>query len=478
MPDTPVRGSASASDAPPWRNPQPLIEAVALLRGKSVDCHPDLPGSQLKSQLPLFLTQATGEEERQLSAPPPRFVLFVLTDGNGRQLFVYAVVFGCAAGEVAALCVVSRARCYPTPFRDVLVHLLRTASPSANGDATAAPGAEASLLRVLRALPCLVAPTPRVALRLELPRGGGGCVFGAPTAGHPPPADAMMWDLLHCVGVDGVLTLWHALLLERSVLLVSDTPALLGASCEALRALLHPLRWECTYVPLLPRSLLTFLEAPTPFLMATQRRFLAERAAELDTAAILVADLDYGRLRYGAAFGKLPPLPRDPLPYLAPLPPLLHARAAATTLGPAARDVIALSQQRNTATAQYCFLRLLAATLQPAALRSAINARPGAAALERCDWDGYARAQPSKGQPFYAELRGTQAMSRLVEDMSEGSTLFDHWSDGAPAVPAAPPPVAATLSVPLADEPPSLADWLRRPLVICGLAPAPPPCPC
>ena len=89
----------------------------------------------------------------------------MLTDGNGRQLFVYAVVFGCAAGEVAALCVVSRARCYPTPFRDVLVHLLRTASPSANGDATAAPGAEASLLRVLRALPCLVAPTPRVALR-------------------------------------------------------------------------------------------------------------------------------------------------------------------------------------------------------------------------------------------------------------------------------------------------------------------------
>ena len=442
-------------DLPPWRNPQPLIEAIALLRGKTVELTPDLPGSQLKSQLPLFLTQATGEEERQLSAPPPRFVLFVLTDGNGRQLFVYAVVFGCAAGEVAALCVVSRARCYPTPFRDVLVHLLRTASPSANGDATAAPGTEASLLRVLRALPCLVAPTPRVALRLELPRGGGGCVFGAPTAGHPPPADAMMWDLLHCVGVDGVLTLWHALLLERSVLLVSDTPALLGASCEALRALLHPLRWECTYVPLLPRSLLAFLEAPTPFLMATQRRFLAERAAELDTAAILVADLDYGRLRYGAAFGKLPPLPRDPLPYLAPLPPLLHARAAATTLGPAARDVKALSQLRNTATAQYCFLRLLAATLQPAALRSAINARPGAAALERCDWDGYARAQPSKGQPFYAELRGTQAMSRLVEDMSEGSTLFDHWSDGAPAMPAAPPPVAATLSVPLADEPPS-----------------------
>ena len=219
----------------------------------------------------------------------------MLTDGNGRQLFVYAVVSG-GGGRGGGARVVSRARCYRR--RSATCSSTCCAPSPANGDATAAPGAEASLLRVLRALPCLVAPTPRVALRLELPRGGGGCVFGAPTAGHPPPADAMMWDLLHCVGVDGVLTLWHALLLERSVLLVSDTPALLGASCEALRALLHPLRWECTYVPLLPRSLLTFLEAPTPFLMATQRRFLAERAAELDTAAILVADLDYGRLRY------------------------------------------------------------------------------------------------------------------------------------------------------------------------------------
>ena len=252
----------------------------------------------------------------------------------------------------------------------------------------------------------------------------------------------MMWDLLHCVGVDGVLTLWHALLLERSVLLVSDTPALLGASCEALRALLHPLRWECTYVPLLPRSLLAFLETPTPFLMATQRRFLAERAAELDTAAILVADLDYGRLRYGAAFGKLPPLPRDPLPYLAPLPRSSTPAPPQRGLGPAARDVRCRScaiRRRRTP------LSLSArGTLQPAALRSAINARPGAAALERTHTGTATRARSrrrashftpnSVGRSDVAPRRGHVRRVDALRSLERRRARRA----------AAPPPVAAT----------------------------------
>ena len=55
-----------------------------------------------------------------------------------------------------------------------------------------------------------------------------------------------MWDLFVCLGVGGALDVWHALLLEQSTLLVSDTVPLLGACCEALKLLLHPLRWECT----------------------------------------------------------------------------------------------------------------------------------------------------------------------------------------------------------------------------------------
>ena len=44
----------------------------------------------------------------------------------------------------------------------------------------------------------------------------------------PPPADALLWELLDCLGVEAVLSLWHALLLERPVLLVSNVPSLLS----------------------------------------------------------------------------------------------------------------------------------------------------------------------------------------------------------------------------------------------------------
>ena len=72
------------------------------------------------------------------------------------------------------------------------------------------------------------------------------CVFPAATPGHPPPADEHLCSVLHRLGMSNVLVLWHALLLERPVLLVSDAVPLLASACEALLLLLHPLRWECT----------------------------------------------------------------------------------------------------------------------------------------------------------------------------------------------------------------------------------------
>ena len=36
---------------------------------------------------------------------------------------------------------------------------------------------------------------------------------------------------------------------------------------ESTVALLHPFEWKYAYVPILPRALLHFLEAPVPFIM-------------------------------------------------------------------------------------------------------------------------------------------------------------------------------------------------------------------
>ncbi|CAN0434018.1 unnamed protein product, partial [Scytosiphon promiscuus] len=48
----------------------------------------------------------------------------------------------------------------------------------------------------------------------------------------------------------------------------------LAPATSALLGLLFPLRWPHTLIPVLPSSLVHYLEAPVPFLMGMDRRGL------------------------------------------------------------------------------------------------------------------------------------------------------------------------------------------------------------
>lgn len=67
-----------------------------------------------------------------------------------------------------------------------------------------------------------------------------------------------------------------ALLLERKVILVSRQQELLGCCCEALLGLLYPFTWSHTYIPLLCRQLLPYINAPFPYLIGLPHRFFDE----------------------------------------------------------------------------------------------------------------------------------------------------------------------------------------------------------
>ncbi|CAL1151500.1 unnamed protein product, partial [Cladocopium goreaui] len=81
---------------------------------------------------------------------------------------------------------------------------------------------------------------------------------------------------------------------ERKVVLSSQQlcPALLVVILEALRALLFPLEWEHTYLPILPNSFRWALESPAPFLMGVSGSPIA--SAELPED-VVVFDLDTGK---------------------------------------------------------------------------------------------------------------------------------------------------------------------------------------
>jgi hypothetical protein len=104
-----------------------------------------------------------------------------------------------------------------------------------------------------------------------------------------------------------------ALLAERKLLLVSVHCRALHAAAAMLRQLLYPLEWVHTFVPVLPRALLSALQSPAPFIMGVPAAYadceeVAAFAAGSEEA--VVVDLDSGfvggkglaGLRWGTGF--------------------------------------------------------------------------------------------------------------------------------------------------------------------------------
>ncbi|CAM9460789.1 unnamed protein product [Lampetra fluviatilis] len=88
-----------------------------------------------------------------------------------------------------------------------------------------------------------------------------------PGAAELPLLDHALRELVELLGLDNVLQLFTCALLEIQILLYSNDYQQLMLVAECVTALLFPFAWQHVYVPILPASLLYFLEAPVPYLM-------------------------------------------------------------------------------------------------------------------------------------------------------------------------------------------------------------------
>ncbi|XP_023381199.1 myotubularin-related protein 5 [Pteropus vampyrus] len=114
--------------------------------------------------------------------------------------------------------------------------------------------------------------------------------------------------LFRQLGIANVLSLFCAALTEHKVLFLSRSYQRLSDACRGLLALLFPLRYSFTYVPILPAQLLEVLSTPTPFIIGVNAAFQAETQELLD---VIVADLDGGTVTVPECV-HIPPLP-EPL---------------------------------------------------------------------------------------------------------------------------------------------------------------------
>lgn len=126
-----------------------------------------------------------------------------------------------------------------------------------------------------------------------------------PSPNEFPLLDVPLEHLFMCLDADNVLRLFTALLTEQKVLLHSCRLALLTHCAEAAVSLLFPFVWQHVYIPLLPKKLCDFVQAPTPFLMGLHTEDLQDIGP---LSAVVVVDLDNNRITYTSPM-QLPRLP-------------------------------------------------------------------------------------------------------------------------------------------------------------------------
>lgn len=131
----------------------------------------------------------------------------------------------------------------------------------------------------------------------------------------PPYNQPIPWislpfaHLFECLDIEHVITIWHALALERQVLVVSTQKTLLTTACEILISLLFPMRWSHAYIPLLPKFLISILSAPMPYLCGIDKAHLNTALKHLNEECIVV-DLDCNHVSFGPNTPPLPPIPK------------------------------------------------------------------------------------------------------------------------------------------------------------------------
>ncbi|KAG9489756.1 hypothetical protein GDO78_005609 [Eleutherodactylus coqui] len=235
---------------------------------------------------------------------PPNFFIAVLTDINSERHYCSCFTFWeeCAQnlidqrhGEAEedaplpsatqlyapkTLVLVSRLD-HPEVFRDSLglIYTIHT------------DGLSVSLENVVGNLLTCTVPVTGGSQRTISLGAGDRQVIQTPICDSLPISNCSVAQLFRQLGITNVLCLFCAALTEHKILFLSRSYQRLTEACRALLAILFPLRYSFTYVPILPAQLLEVLSTPTPFIIGVNALFRSETQDLLD---VIIADLDGG----------------------------------------------------------------------------------------------------------------------------------------------------------------------------------------
>uniref|UniRef100_H3BD80 DENN domain containing 5A n=1 Tax=Latimeria chalumnae TaxID=7897 RepID=H3BD80_LATCH len=110
-------------------------------------------------------------------------------------------------------------------------------------------------------------PLPPAGRSLKFSGVYGSIICQRPSTSELPLFDFPLNEVFELLGVENMVQLFTCALLEIQILLYSQHYQRLMTVAESITALMFPFQWQHVYVPILPASLLHFLDAPVPYLM-------------------------------------------------------------------------------------------------------------------------------------------------------------------------------------------------------------------
>ncbi|KJE91663.1 hypothetical protein, variant [Capsaspora owczarzaki ATCC 30864] len=133
-------------------------------------------------------------------------------------------------------------------------------------------------------------PVPGTSIIVSAPRP---VAFVCPSPTELPLLGFSMRQLFSRLSVSSVIKLLNCAMLERRIIVRSSDVELLTMTLECISALMYPFAWPHVYVPVMPRQLLHFLEAPVPYMMGVPADVLPDdQLPSFDEVTFV--DLDMG----------------------------------------------------------------------------------------------------------------------------------------------------------------------------------------
>ncbi|KAI8846347.1 AEX-3 domain-containing protein [Chytridium lagenaria] len=89
-----------------------------------------------------------------------------------------------------------------------------------------------------------------------------------------------LYPVFRTLSIQSIITLFELGLTEKKIIFLSSHCSMLTLACETLCLLLYPLSWQHILIPVLPSRLLSYLQAPMPYIIGVQREYFTRAQEE------------------------------------------------------------------------------------------------------------------------------------------------------------------------------------------------------